>query len=93
MKRRKMRRLERRKRKGAKTRFNELSAEPINANCGNAFREEDSCPETGWKPQPHFIKATEQLLGDNSFHMLLTWSRSKLMASLHSQLPKPLQVS
>lgn len=31
MKRRKMRRLERRKRKGAKRRFNELSAEPINA--------------------------------------------------------------
>lgn len=46
--------------------------EPINANCGNAFCEEDSCPETGWMPAPHFTVATEQLLGDNSLHLLLT---------------------
>lgn len=70
-----------------------LAREPINANCGNALCEEDSCQETGRKPPPHFTEATEQLLGDNSLHMLLTWSRSKLMANPHAQLSKALQVS
>lgn len=91
--RRKMRRV---KKKGEKDSLNCLQRLPagelINANCGNDFCEEDSCPEPGWKPPPHFTEATEQLLGDNSLHMLLTWSRSKLMASPHVHLPIALQV-
>lgn len=46
--------------------------EPMNANCGNDFCDEDSCPETGRKPPPHFTEATEQLLGDNSLYMVVT---------------------
>lgn len=38
----------------------------------------------------HFMEATEQLFQDNSLRLLLTWSRSELMANPHPQLPKPL---
>lgn len=89
-----MRRVERRKREKREVSVNCLqrlpARGPINANCGNAFCEEDSCPETGWKPPPHFPEATEQLFGDNSLHLLLTWYRSKLMAKTHPQLPRSL---
>ena len=68
-----------------KERFNELPVEAatrksINANCGDASLEKDSCPEPGWQPPPQFTETTKQLFRVKNVQLPLTCSVLELMA-------------